>query len=91
MTTPPRRPPDPSSQGASRGDKVRNAKSDQYGAVGRGIGEAPNSRLKMLGIWLVIAMIVPFIIIDVVDRNNAKKKKSFHYAPTSDLVIEWRI
>jgi hypothetical protein len=45
----------------------------------------------MLGIWFVIAMIVLFIIIDVVDRNNAKKKKSFHYAPTSDLVIEWRI
>jgi hypothetical protein len=88
MTTPPRRPPDPSSQGASRGDKVRNAKSDQYGGVGSGIGEAPNSRLQMLGIWFVIVL---FIIIDVADRNNAKKKKSFHSAPTSDLVIEWRI
>lgn len=41
----------------------------------------------MLGIWFVIAMIVLFIIIDVVDRNNANKKKSFDFEPTPDLVI----
>lgn len=54
----------------------------------RGIGEAPNSRLKKFAIWFVIAMIVLFIILDFVDRANAKKKNSFHYQPTTDVQID---
>ncbi|MBT3994967.1 MAG: hypothetical protein HOF01_04130 [Chloroflexi bacterium] len=67
MTTPPRRPPDPSSRRTSRSDKVRNAKSDQYGGVGRGMGDAPNSRMKMIGMWVGIGLLVLFMIFGITD------------------------
>ncbi len=81
-------PSDPNKPHASRGEKVRTAKTDQFGGVGRGIGEAPNSRIKKFAIWFVIFLIVLFIVIDFVDRENAKKEKNgWHYSPTSDLLI----
>ena len=87
MTTPKKRP-DLNSPHASRGEKVRNAKgSFSDAAGGRGIGEAPNSRLKKFSIYLVIFLIVLFIVFDFVDRANAKKKKSFHYEPKVDVII----
>lgn len=89
MTTPPKRP-DMNSPHASRGEKIRNAKSTVgFGGSGTsGIGEAPSSRAKKIVIWFVIAMIVLFIVMDFIDRANAKKaRNAYHYAPTVDMPI----
>ena len=66
MTTPPKRP-DPNSPNASRGEKIRNAKTDQYGGVGSGFGDVPNSRLKKFAIWSVIGLLVLFMIFGITD------------------------
>jgi predicted secreted protein len=52
------------------------------------MSNAPNSRAKKFVIWFVIAMIVLFIVMDFIDRTNAKKgKNSYYYEPTVDLSI----
>jgi preprotein translocase subunit SecG len=89
MTTP-NRPPNPNRPHASRGEKVRNAKGSfgaGAGAGGHGLGDAPNSKLKKFAMWFVVVMIVLFIVMDFVDRANAKKKTSFHYEPSSGLML----
>ena len=52
------------------------------------MSNAPNSRAKKFVIWFMIAMIVLFIVMDFIDRTNAKKgKNSYYYEPTVDLPI----
>ena len=71
---------------ASRDEKIRNAKGESTNTVGYGMGDAPNSRAKKFVIWFVVAMIVLFIVMDFIDRANAKKSKtSHHYEPTTDM------
>ena len=74
---------------ASRSEKIRNAKSTVgYGGTGTsGIGEAPSSRAKKIVIWFVIAMIVLFIVMDFIDRGNAKKQRE-QKGQTSGLYLE---
>jgi hypothetical protein len=92
MSTPNRRPERAQPPGRSRGSKIRDSKVTSVGSGGvsggRGIGEAPNSWLKKFAIGLVVFLIVLFIIIDFVDRANAKKEKAgSYYQPTPDLQI----
>jgi len=76
------------SQRASRDEKIRNAKGDSTNTVGYGMSNAPNSRAKKFVTWFVIAMIVLFIVMDFIDRTNAKKgKNSYYYEPTVGLSI----
>ena len=74
MTTP-RKRPEPNQPHASRGEKVRNAKgSFQYNTGGGGIGEAPNSRLKMFSIYFVIFLVVLVFVLEYVDSVNEKNE-----------------
>jgi hypothetical protein len=80
--------PDPNKPHAGRSEKLRNARTDTYSSVGRGIGEAPSSRMKKYGFALLVFLIALFIIMDFVDRANAKKEKAGSlYQPTADLQI----
>ena len=73
---------------ASRDEKIRNAKGESTNTVGYGMGDAPNSRAKKFVFGFVVAMIVLFIVMDFIDRANAKKPKNSHYyAPTADMQI----
>lgn len=65
-TQPPRR--NPNQPHATRGEKVRNAKSDMHGGVGRGMGEAPQSRAKKFGLIFLVVMLVLFLITSFTDR-----------------------
>ncbi|NQW21669.1 MAG: hypothetical protein HQ477_13265 [Chloroflexi bacterium] len=71
LTTPPTAP-DPNKPHAGRDEKLRNSKTDTYSSVGRGIGEAPNSRMKKISTLLVVFLIILFIIMEFVDRANAQ-------------------
>lgn len=90
MTTPPRPPSGPEKPHASRGEKVRLGKTDQYGGVGRGIGEAPSSKTKIIGMWLLVGLIVLFIFMDCIDKSNAKKK-SFNIEPPTEISSNWHV
>jgi preprotein translocase subunit SecG len=90
MTTP-RKHPAVNSPHATRGEKVQNAKGASTGSTGgHGIGEAPNSRMKKFGIWLVVFLVILFIIIDIVDKQNAKKTNSY-YEPSADQILDWKV
>jgi preprotein translocase subunit SecG len=88
MTTPPQKP-DMNSPHASRGEKIRNAKSTVGvgGSGTSGIGEAPSSRAKKILIWFAIAMIVLFIVMDFIDRANVKKERE-QRSQTSGLYLD---
>ena len=88
MTTPPQKP-DMNSPHASRGEKIRNARSTVGvgGSGTSGIGEAPSSRAKKIVIWFVVAMIVLFIVMDFIDRANVKKERE-QKSQTSGLHLD---
>jgi hypothetical protein len=62
---------------ASRESKVRDAKGKfaASGAATGGIGEAPQSRVFKFSIIAVIFLIILFIVMDFIDRGNAKKER----------------
>ncbi len=73
---------------ASRDEKIRNAKGQSTNTVGYGMSDAPNSRAKKFVLGFVVAMIVLFIVMDFIDRANAKKpKNSYHYEPIAGMSI----
>ena len=67
---------------ASRGEKIRNAKSavGVGGSGTSGIGEAPSSRAKKILIWFAIVM-------DFIDRANVKKARE-QQDQTSGLYLD---
>ena len=69
---------------------MRNAKGEGSNISGRGLGETPQSWRFKLGIALVVFLIVLFIVMDFIDRANAKKKNA-QLAPTVDMPIDWTV
>lgn len=46
--------------------------------------------MKKFGIWLVVFLVILFIIIDIVDKQNEKKKNSY-YEPSADQILDWKL
>lgn len=64
--------PESGPQGGSRDSKVREIKRNAFaaGGVGRGIGEAPQSRRYKIIIGVIILVIVALVISDCLDGGS---------------------